>query len=69
VWPVITWLLAWGLRRHGDESLAQQLRLTSLRQLAHEDFAEYYDPFSGFALGSRNQSWTAAVALDWLSER
>jgi hypothetical protein len=49
--------------------LAQQLRLTSLRQLAHEDFAEYYDPFSGFALGSRNQSWTAAVALDWLSER
>jgi hypothetical protein len=68
VWPVITWLFSWALRRHGDDDLADQLRDTSLRQLAHEDFAEYYDPFSGAPLGSRNQSWTAAVALAWLSE-
>jgi hypothetical protein len=66
VWPVLTWLLCWGLRRHGDQALAEQLRATSLQQLRHLDFAEYYDPFSGAGLGSRNQSWTAAVALDWL---
>ncbi|UQX89667.1 hypothetical protein M6D93_06605 [Jatrophihabitans telluris] len=69
VWPVLTWLLGWGLRRFGDDALAEQLRQQSLQQLAHGDFAEYYDPFSGAPLGSRNQSWTAAVALDWLTDR
>ncbi len=29
------------------------------------DFAEYFDPFTGKPLGSQQQSWTAAVALDW----
>jgi hypothetical protein len=29
--------------------------------------AEYIEPFSGRPLGSDAQSWTAAVALDWLS--
>ncbi len=68
VWPVMTWLLCWGLRRHGDHNLADRLRQDSLAQLAHGDFAEYYDPFSAAPLGSRNQSWTAAVALEWLAE-
>jgi len=30
-------------------------------------FAEYFEPFSGEPLGSLDQSWTAAVALDWLA--
>jgi glucosylglycerate hydrolase len=30
-------------------------------------FAEYFDPFTGKPLGSPQQSWTAAVVLDWLS--
>jgi hypothetical protein len=29
------------------------------------DFAEYFEPFTGESLGSPQQSWTAAVALDW----
>jgi hypothetical protein len=29
-------------------------------------FAEYYQPVTGAPLGSLHQSWTAAVALDWL---
>ena len=69
VWPVLSWLLGWAMRRHGEDTLACQLRENSLAQLAHEDFSEYYDPFSGAPLGSRNQSWTAAVALEWLAER
>jgi glucosylglycerate hydrolase len=31
-------------------------------------FGEYYEPFTGEALGSDDQSWTAAVALDWLAD-
>jgi hypothetical protein len=30
-------------------------------------FAEYFEPFTGEPLGSVDQSWTAAVALDWLA--
>ena len=29
------------------------------------EFAEYFEPFTGMPLGSSQQSWTAAVALDW----
>jgi hypothetical protein len=28
---------------------------------------EYFDPFTGRLLGANDQSWTAAVALDWLA--
>jgi hypothetical protein len=38
-----------------------------LKQLSEDGFAEYYEPFTGEPLGSREQSWTAAVALDWLA--
>jgi hypothetical protein len=32
-------------------------------------FAEYYEPFTAEPLGSLDQSWTAAVALDWLASQ
>jgi hypothetical protein len=67
-WPVMTWLLGWALRRHGFTHHAAQLREETLRQLRDLQFAEYYEPFTGEPLGSRNQSWTAAVALDWLGD-
>ena len=31
------------------------------------EFAEYVEPFTGETLGSAQQSWTAAVTLDWLA--
>jgi hypothetical protein len=40
----------------------------SLEQLASGGFGEYFDPFTGKPLGSIRQSWTAAVALDWLAD-
>jgi hypothetical protein len=67
-WPVMTWLFGWAAAYRGDADLAAQLRAESLRQLHDGSFAEYYEPFSGEPLGSRAQSWTAAVALDWLAE-
>ncbi|MBX6356423.1 MAG: glycogen debranching protein [Micromonosporaceae bacterium] len=67
-WPVMNWLVCWALRRHGAHELAGQIREEALRQLSDLEFAEYYEPFTGEPLGSRYQSWTAAIVLDWLLE-
>jgi hypothetical protein len=45
-----------------------RLKGYSLAQLSDGCFGEYYEPFTGEALGSDAQSWTAAVALDWLAD-
>ena len=66
VWPVFTWLLCWSLSRSGEGAVASSLRSSSIDQLRDETFAEYYQPETGAPLGSLHQSWTAAVALDWL---
>jgi len=67
VWPVIDWLLWQSLTELGCPARAEQLRRDSLAQLgAGGQFAEYFDPFTGEPLGSPRQSWTAAVALDWI---
>ncbi|HYO17084.1 MAG TPA: glycogen debranching protein [Dermatophilaceae bacterium] len=68
-WPVMNWLFAWALRRRGEVALADQWRSAGLAQLGDLAFGEYYEPFTGEPLGSRDQSWTAAVALDWAAER
>ena len=55
------------MKRAGEEERARELRRTALDQLAERGFAEYFEPFTGEPLGSDDQSWTAAVALDWLA--
>ena len=67
VWPVANWLLWWSLIRTGEPARAAQMRRDTLEQLAEAGFAEYFEPFSGDPLGSHEQSWTAAVALDMLA--
>ena len=68
VWPVIDWLLWHSLSQLGYSGRADKLRRDSLGQIAAAGkFAEYFDPFTGKPLGSLQQSWTAAVALDWLA--
>jgi hypothetical protein len=67
-WPIINWLLWHSLRSLGHHDRADEFRRDSLGQItATGTFAEYYDPFTGGPLGSTAQSWTAAVALDWLA--
>ena len=68
VWPVMNWLLWWSLERSGELKRATRLKGYALAQLSDECFGEYYEPFTGEALGSDDQSWTAAVALDWLAD-
>ena len=67
VWPVMNWLLWWSLERSGERERAARLRRDGLAQLAGGNFGEYYEPFTGEPLGSDDQSWTAAVTLDWLA--
>src|SRR5829696_1713269 len=67
VWPVVSWLLWRSLLRAGESERAEAMRGAALRELAEGGFAEYFEPFTGEALGSHEQSWTAAVALDWLA--
>ena len=68
IWPVMTWLLWWSLKKAGERKRADRLKHYALAQLSDGCFGEYYEPFTGEALGSDDQSWTAAVALDWLAE-
>ena len=66
VWPVLNWLFAWAFARRGWSERSMMLRREGLRQASDGTFAEYYEPFTGEALGSMQQSWTAAAVLDWL---
>jgi glucosylglycerate hydrolase len=66
VWPFLNLLLGWASARDGAVELVEALRTASLDQLSDLAFGEYYEPFTGEALGSLAQSWTAAAALEWL---
>jgi hypothetical protein len=66
-WPPMTWLLWWSLERAGHHRSAERLRTVAVAQLREVGCTEYVDAFGGEALGSDAQSWTAAVALDWLA--
>jgi hypothetical protein len=69
-WPVMNWLFWWGLREQGETARAEELRQANLQQLLEPTsrFAEYFEPYTAEPLGSLDQSWTAAVALDWLAQ-
>ena len=67
IWPVLVWLFGAALARRGQRDAAEQMRIEGLRLVADGASGEYYEPFTGERLGSADQSWTAAVTLDWLS--
>jgi hypothetical protein len=66
VWPVIAWLFGWAFEQRGWQAESDHLRTECLRLASDGSFAEYYHPVTGEPLGSRQQSWTATVVLDWL---
>jgi glucosylglycerate hydrolase len=65
-WPVMVWLLGWAFGHRGWPDRAALMREEGLVLIGDGTFAEYYDPLTGDPLGSLNQSWTAASAVDWL---
>jgi glucosylglycerate hydrolase len=70
-WPVFNWLVWWGLQQHGQSDAANRLRSANVDLLTRPgaEFAEYFEAYTAAPLGSLHQSWTAAVALDWLGSR
>jgi glucosylglycerate hydrolase len=66
VWPVANWLIWWSFERARESDRASKIRRASLDQIAEGGFAEYFEPFTDEPLGSPDQSWSAAVVLDWL---
>jgi hypothetical protein len=66
VWPFLNLLLGWCSARDSAWALRDVLRDASLEQLGDLTFAEYYEPVTGEPLGSHDQAWTAAAALEWL---
>ncbi|NGN65192.1 hypothetical protein G5C51_14950 [Streptomyces sp. A7024] len=67
-WFNTAWLIERGLRLHGAEDRADALRAAVLAWAGRSGFAEYVDPFTGKARGTRDFSWTAALALDLAAE-
>ncbi|MGW1782945.1 MGH1-like glycoside hydrolase domain-containing protein [Streptomyces sp. NPDC002143] len=63
-WFNTSWLLEQGLRLHGEQSAADELRRAALDIADSSDFAEYVDPYTGEACGATGFSWTAALTLD-----
>ncbi|WP_435855214.1 MGH1-like glycoside hydrolase domain-containing protein [Streptomyces malaysiensis] len=63
-WFNVNWLLERGLRQHGQAAPADALRAAALETAVASGFAEYVDPYTGEARGTRGFSWTAALALD-----
>ncbi|HEX5569311.1 MAG TPA: trehalase family glycosidase [Streptomyces sp.] len=68
-WFNVNWLLERGLRQYGQTVRADTLRVAVLAATASSGFAEYVDPHTGAGHGTRDFSWTAALALDLLERR
>ncbi|AXK37483.1 hypothetical protein DVA86_19760 [Streptomyces armeniacus] len=66
-WFNVNWLLERGLRQHGAPERADALRAAGLATAYASGFSEYVDPYTGQARGTRDFSWTAALALDLLA--
>jgi glycogen debranching enzyme len=68
VWTNINWFLVRGLERVGLAAEAERLRSMTLQLVQASGFSEYYHPSTGEPLGSREFSWSAALALDLLHQ-
>ena len=64
VWAVINWLLIDGLQRNGKDTMAEKLRLSTVRAIEANGFAEYFDPLTGEGCGGLGFSWTAAAYIE-----
>ncbi|WP_181008994.1 hypothetical protein [Streptomyces sp. SM12] len=66
-WFNVNWLVERGLRLHGAEREARDLRTAAVTAAAGSGFAEYLDPHTLAAHGTREFGWTAALTVDLLA--
>jgi hypothetical protein len=69
VWPMISWVVYLGLRRHGFDDEADQLRGAQIELARRGGFWEHYNARTGEGQGTEHLSWTAAIVLDLLLSR
>ncbi len=62
-------MIADGLRAAGEAASAEDVSSSSLSLIQGSGFAEYYDPLTGHSLGGGRFTWTAAMVLEFLSQR
>lgn len=67
-WVNINWLIIDGLKRHGYEDLASELKSKTIETVKKSGIFEYFSPINGQALGAADFSWTAALIIDLLAE-
>lgn len=66
VWPMISWVLHLGLKRHGFDEDAEALRRAQLGLARRGGFWEHYNARTGQGQGTEHLSWTAAIVIDLL---
>jgi glycogen debranching enzyme len=64
----MNWLIIDGLKRYGFNDHAEALRESTLEMIEQHGFFEYFSPIDGTPAGTNNFSWTAALAIDLLSQ-
>ncbi len=69
IWVIVNWLMHQGLLRYGYHDLAESLRMQTLALIERHGFREYYDPRDGSPLGAKDFAWSAALGLDFASQR
>jgi mannosylglycerate hydrolase MGH1-like protein len=67
IWINTNWLLERGCRAVGADSLADELRTSTLELVRRNGFREYFDTHTGAAYGGHRFSWSAALTLDILA--
>ena len=68
-WVNTNWMIIDGLKRYGFNDHAEALRESTLELIAKSGFHEYFNPITGDPAGVDDFSWTAALAIDLLTNR
>ena len=68
-WLIVNYLIADGLSKTGEQEIVERIVRDSVRLIEASGFAEYYDPITAEPCGGGQFTWTAAMVLEFLTER
>lgn len=66
VWINTNWMIIDGLKQYGFKDEAADLARKTLELMEKSGFYEYFSPLDGSPAGTKNFSWSAALAIDLL---
>lgn len=67
VWLIVNYMIADGLDRAGQTSMAARIRSDCVRLIEKSGFAEYHDPITAEPCGGAHFTWTAAMVIEIFS--